>query len=186
MQEIELFKTFIRPLDQLDIHYMVTGSVASIIYGEPRLTHDIDIVLEISQGCLEEIPNSFNPTEFYCPPTEIITIENRRSLRGHFNIIHHETGYKADIYLVGDDAFNKWGLERRKKVELNNLDSIWIAPLEYVIVRKLQFFREGGSEKHIRDIQGMMEISGEMVNKDELIEWVDKFQLQNQWKQAIE
>ena len=66
---------------------MVNGAVASIIYGEPRLTHDIDLVLELSDEDAEELVEVFPLEEFYCPPIEILRLEIKRPQRGHFNLI---------------------------------------------------------------------------------------------------
>ena len=100
MQETSLFALFTNILEKAGIKYFVTGSVASMLYGEPRLTHDIDLVLEISQEDIPTITKIFPLETFYCPPEEVIATEIRRSQRGHFNILHHETGFKADIYLL--------------------------------------------------------------------------------------
>jgi hypothetical protein len=58
---------------------------------------------------------------------------------------------------------------------------IWIAPPEYVIVRKLEYFREGGSEKHLHDIEGMLRISGDVVRIAVVEEWVAELGLARQW-----
>ena len=68
MQEPELFLIFVRPLNVMNIQYMVTGSVAGIVYGEARLTHDIDMVLTIHARDAERISNAFPLSDFYCPP----------------------------------------------------------------------------------------------------------------------
>ena len=70
------------------------------IYGEPRLTHDVDLIVELNREPIARLPEVFPPTEFYCPPTEVIAEEVAREQRGHFNIIHHEKGFKADVYMM--------------------------------------------------------------------------------------
>ena len=135
---------------------MVTGSVAATFYGEPRLTLDIDLVLELSATELAELPLAFPVFDFYLPPEEVLAVERLRPARGHGNIIHHATGLKADIYFVGQDSFARWALSRRRIVHADDL-MVYLAPPEYVIVRKLEYFREGGSDKHLRDIRGMVQ-----------------------------
>ena len=92
MPEPNLFLIFVSRLNASGMRYMVTGAVASIIYGEPRLTHDIDLVLELDDESAQKIVEAFPLDEFYCPPIEILKIEVKRPLRGHFNLIHHELG----------------------------------------------------------------------------------------------
>jgi hypothetical protein len=112
MPEANLFLMFTQRLNTLGVAYMVSGSVAVIIYGEPRLTHDVDLVVVLDRGHTARLPKVFPPAEFYCPPTEVIAVELEREQRGHFNIIHHETGFKADVYLSGRDPLHTWRLAR--------------------------------------------------------------------------
>ena len=142
MREADLFLLFIKPLNRSELPYMVTGSVAGIIYGRPRLTHDIDLVLELGVENVNDFISLFPPEKFYCPPKEVIKTEIGRETRGHFNLIHHETGFKADVYPIGKDELHEWAMARRKKVEFDN-SQIYLAPPEYVIIKKLQFHKEG-------------------------------------------
>ena len=160
---------------------MVTGSVASIIYGEPRMTHDIDLVLELHAKNVRNFTRLFPPDQFYSPPQEIIKAEIAREARGHFNIIHNETGFKADIYPVGQDELHKWAMDRKQKVKIGQSD-IWIAPPEYVIIRKLQYYREGGSSKHLRDINKMLEFSSKAIDTPSLNRLVAKYDLSKEWQ----
>lgn len=165
--EGNVFLLFTRRLNALGIRYMVTGSVASIAYGESRLTHDVDIVVEIRRADVERLAAAFPLSEFYLPPAEVMTIEVNRPQRGHFNIIHHDTGFKADIYPCGRDRLSIWGMEKARKVVVEDCD-VWFAPAEYVILRKLEYFREGGSEEHLPDIEGILAASGDIIDVEEI------------------
>lgn len=142
-------------LNATAVQWMTTGSIAAMTYGEYRVTNDIDLVLILDEASVSELTNAFPLQEFYCPPAEVLREEAARPERGHFNLIHHDTAFKADIYLGGSDPLTRWALERRRKVPLGD-SVLWVAPPEYVIIGKLEFYREGGSEKHIRDIRGML------------------------------
>ena len=185
MPELNLIKIFTSRLKAINVEYMITGAVASVIYGEPRLTHDIDIVLEVTKGKEDSIVTIFPADEFYCPPPEVIKVEASRALRGHFNIIHHETGFKADIYLKGKDELHKWALSERRKLNIDG-EPVWVAPPEYVILRKLQYYREGGSDKHLRDIEGMVELLGDKIRLDQLKRMVEKHGLQKEWREVTD
>jgi hypothetical protein len=162
---------------------MVSGSVAAIFYGEPRLTHDVDIILELDFRAATQLPTLFPTSEFYCPPAEVVTAERMRQRRGHFNIIHVETGFKADIYVRGDDPFHAWALKRTNRVALGG-GSFMIAPIEYVIIRKLEFYREGGSEKHLRDIAAMLRVSADKLDANEIEQLVTERGLSEEWRKA--
>ena len=171
---------FIRRLNGLGIRYMVTGSVASIAYGEARLTHDVDIVVEIRSDDADRLGAAFPESDFYLPPPEVIKIEVNRAQRGHFNIIHHETGFKADIYPCGRDRLSLWGLQEARKIVVEDCD-VWFASPEYVILRKLEYYREGGSEKHLRDIEGILAVSGDTVNADEIEKRAQSLGVRAEW-----
>lgn len=183
MLEPDLFLVFLEPLNRAAIPYMVTGSVAGIVYGEPRVTHDVDLVVELDVHRIEDFVTLFPEEEFYCPPVAVIRAEVSREMRGHFNLIHHATGFKADIYPVGQDPLHQWAMGRRQAVEIEQ-QQVWMAPPEYVILRKLQYFQEGGSDKHLRDIRSMLEVSGAAINRTELETRVSRLDLSEVWKKV--
>jgi hypothetical protein len=185
MPEANLFLMFTQRLNTLGIPYMVSGSVAVIIYGEPRLTHDVDLVVVLECGHIARLPEVFPPVEFYCPPAEVIAVELAREQRGHFNIIHHETGFKADVYLSGRDPLHAWGLARTRHLEVEG-QTLVVAPPEYVILRKLEYYREGGSEKHLRDIRSMLNASSAAIQTAELQRQITARGLQEEWRQVQE
>lgn len=165
MPEHNIVEIFASRLNKLAIPYFVTGSIATIVYGVPRLTNDIDVVLHIKRGTAHRIVAAFSLEAFYCPPIEVIISETMRTNRGHFNIIHHETGLKADMYLVGKDPFQKWAMENKRIITYLGLE-IPLAPPEYVIIKKLEFYKEGGSQKHLDDIKGVWENSLDIIDRD--------------------
>jgi hypothetical protein len=183
MRETELFLMFTRRFDQLGKPYMVSGSVAAIVYGVARLTNDVDLVSHLDFVSSRRLPELFPSAEFYCPPPEIIGVEIARSRRGHFNILHIESGFKADVYLHGDDPLHAWGLSRARREKIGT-GSLTVAPPEYVIIRKLEYFEEGGSEKHLRDIRSMLETQKDSINLIELQTMIEERDLTDEWKKA--
>ncbi len=183
MPEPEPFLIFTRKLEDLGLRYMVAGSIASIYYGEPRLTNDVDIVLVLPFEDVERFSAAFPLDEFYCPPSEILRLEQQRGERGHFNLIHHETGFRADMYLARQDELHQWGLGHVRQVILG-ADSFRLAPPEYVIVRKLQFYREGRQDKHLRDIRRMLVGLGDDWNREDLLRIVGRYGLTEEWRKA--
>lgn len=181
MPGVELFLLFVRPLQQAGFRYLVTGSVAAIFYGEPRLTLDVDLVVFLNDRNMASLADMFPSSDFYLPPPETIAAEARREQRGHFNILHLETGFKADFYLTGRDELEAWAFRFKRCVQYEG-ETVALAPPEYVIVRKLEYYREGGSEKHLRDIRSMMAVSGEQLNQPSLQDWIQRRGLQVQWK----
>jgi hypothetical protein len=185
MPEANLFLMFTQRLNSLGLAYMVSGSVAVIIYGEPRLTHDVDLIAVLEREDIARLREAFPPAEFYCPPAEVIEVEMAREQRGHFNIIHHESGFKADVYLSGRDPLHAWGLARARQLEVDG-QVLVVAPPEYVILRKLEYFRDGASEKHLRDIRSMLNTSPVAIQSAELEQQIAARGLHEAWRQVQE
>lgn len=180
----ELIDTFIRPLIEHDIRYIITGSVAAMVYGEPRLTNDIDVVVKIQSSDIPKLIQAYPEADFYLPPAEVIETELLRGSRGHFNIISQHSMLKADVYLVGSDPLQRWGMEQAKTLDIDGMPVRFAAP-EYVILRKLEFFREGGSEKHLRDIAAMLSESSDEIDQSTLLQRIHQLGLEPQWQAAI-
>lgn len=178
------FLIFTRKLSELGLRYMVSGSVASIFYGEPRMTNDVDIILVLHRDQAARLARAFPPAEFYCPPEEVLRLELAREQRGHFNLIHHDTGFKADIYVGGRDPLHAWGFAHAITADIDG-DAVVFAPPDYVIIRKLQFFREGGSQKHLRDISRMLLGLGNDWDRENLARMIVDHALSAEWREAL-
>ena len=181
MQDPDFVSLFVAPLEAAGISYMITGSVASSIYGEPRNTLDIDLVVLIQPHQIPLLPQLFPEDDYYLPPQDVVAIESRREAHGHFNIIHHQTGLKADIYLSRNHPVLPWALSHTRRVQTANCE-ITIAPPEYVIVHKLDFYRESGHQRHLRDIAGMIE--QQELDHEFLKTSIQSLGLQSQWQAA--
>ncbi|MFA5056939.1 MAG: hypothetical protein WC485_02395 [Opitutaceae bacterium] len=173
---------FVRGLAALGVPYMVTGATAAIIYGQPRVTNDLDVVLALDAGAVLRIETVFPSAGFYVPPVEMIQAEQARPRHGHFNIIHHDSGYKADVYLAGSDPLHAWALSRRRLVPWTSGLMIEVAPPEYVILRKLEYYREGGSTKHPADIRAMLAVTP--VDRALIETWAGRLGVEAVWSQV--
>ena len=184
MQLPKLIEPFIHRLEQVGRPYMVTGSTAGILYGEPRMTHDVDVVIDLKMKDVPAFVAAFPREEFDCPSEDVLAIEVRRGQRGHCNVIDHTTGFKADVYIAFDDL-HRWALAHRHVLDLDGL-RVPVAPAEYVVLRKLEYYREGGSEKHVRDIRAMLEVSGDSLDRAFLDEHIHARGLAAAWATVTE
>lgn len=178
MTEPDLIALFIAPLERVGVSYMITGGVASVIYGDPRFTRDVDVVMELGQAAVTRLAGAFDHEDFYVPPLEVLAEEAGRSRGGHFNLIHRETALRADVYLAGDDPLHAWAFGRRERMEVEGA-AIWVAPIEYVILRKLQYFQRSGSERHVRDVAMMLRISDDAIDFEALRDWSVRLELED-------
>lgn len=171
--EPDLLGLFVAPLDRLNVRYMVTGGVAAVVYGDPRFTRDVDLVLELEAAQVGPFVAAFDGGDFYVPPEEAVVQEVGRREGGHFNVIHRDTALRADIYLAAGEL-HRWALERRRRIDVADGLSIWLAPPEYVIVRKLEYLRASGSDRHLRDVAMMLRISGPLIDESAVDDWSER------------
>jgi hypothetical protein len=105
----------------------------------------------------------------------------QREARGHFNIIHQHSALRADCYLPGTGELARWELAHRRRLSLGNAEA-WFAPPESVMIHKLVFHREGGAEKHLGDIRGILVATP--VDRSLIAAWVDRLGLAESWSSA--
>jgi hypothetical protein len=178
-----LISLFVRPLNQLRIPYLITGGVASVIYGEPRFTRDIDLVVRLQARDAARFAQTWPATDFYVPPVEVIEEESRRPLHGHFNVSHLQTAMRADVYLPGEDPLTAWALGHPVARHVDD-DEVLVAPIEAVILSKLRYYQMGKSDRHLRDIGQMLRISRDLVDVPELERWAARLGIVREWEAA--
>ncbi|MFN8580862.1 MAG: hypothetical protein U0163_07805 [Gemmatimonadaceae bacterium] len=182
MRATDLVSIFAPAFNAAAVEWMIVGGVASIVYGEPRLTQDLDIVASVQQTDVMHLVQQFPAPAFYCPTREVIAEEASRDAFGHFNLLHLETGARADVYLSGRDPLALRGLAQRKAVELAGMH-VPIAPPEYVILHKLRFRLQGASERHLRDVRAMLRVLGDTVDLAALEQDATELGLTAAWRE---
>lgn len=182
MAPSELLGQFVSVLERLNLRYLITGSMATIAYGEPRFTNDVDIVVALPPEHVEAFCASFPEEEFYCYPEAVARAVEERS---QFNIIHFESGLKFDVIVPDDGEFDRSRLSRGVRMPAAPGFDAWFASPEDVILKKLEFYREGGSEKHIRDIVGVLKLDPGRIDRAYLGEWVSRLGLDGIWNDVL-
>lgn len=174
----ELLEIIARVFDRLGIPYLVTGSVAAMAYGEPRLTNDIDVVAGIEESHIAGVLAAFPPEQFYVSEDAIrIAIRYRKQ----FNIIHALSGLKVDVVIRDDTPFNISRFHRTRRIKAGEGFEADFASPEDIIIMKMLYYKEGGSEKHLRDIMGIVKISGAGIDNAYILGWAEKMALTEVW-----
>ena len=166
-------QSVLKILEASGFDYMIVGSVAGAIYGEPRLTRALDLVVDIPVLAAVKFPALFSPHEFYVPPQEILSQEITR--QGSIKLLHHQSGLKVDFVFRKQNAHSRIEFSRRRRLEILTGLEAWIAAPEDVIIAKLRFYREGQSEKHLHDIRGI--IANTPLDRDYLEHWINELDL---------
>lgn len=182
MEPSELLARVAKTLKRLGVPYLVTGSMATTAYGEPRFTNDIDIVANLGVDQVPEFCEDFPSPEFYCWEPAVADAARRRA---QFNIIHIESGFKVDMMLTSDSPFDRARLARARSLETAGATVSFASP-EDVIIKKLQYFREGGSEKHLRDIVGVLKVQANGIDYEYIAEWTSRLGLPAEWQLVVE
>lgn len=157
MEPTELLRRVGDELDRLGCPRFTTGSVASMVFGEPRFTNDIDVVVRMDERQARLLAAAFPGEEWYASADAAADAVRRR---GMFNIIHVPSGLKADIIVARGSAHDDARFARVRRIELPGGRLEPFASPEDVVLKKLEFFREGGSQKHLRDIASMIAVQG--------------------------
>ena len=166
-------------LDQLEIPYMLTGSVVSSLQGEPRSTHDIDIVISLDSAKIEPFLQAFPASEYYVERTAIQqAIQNQ----GMFNLIDFQTGDKVDFWMLSSEPFYQSSFSRRYRENLLDI-SIPVSRPEDTILAKLRWAKLcGGSEKQYHDALRIYEVQYRNLDVEYLEDWARKLEVQSDWE----
>jgi hypothetical protein len=179
MDQSELLAYVVQQLDALGLDYLVGGSVASAYYGEPRFTNDLDIVLLLPLNRIRELIAAFPEPEFYMSED---AVRGALANGSQFNVLHVDGGLKIDFFLpYANEEFAKSQFARRRREEASEQLFVMFGAPEDVIIKKLEYFREGGSEKHLRDIASMLKIQKQGIDFRYIEEWVTRMSLTSEW-----
>jgi hypothetical protein len=167
-------------LEDAKIPYMIVGSFASTVHGEPRTTHDLDIVIDPSPPALDHFLAHIDMDAFYVDPDTARDALRRRAM---FNIIDMRSAWKVDLVMRKDRPFSREELARRTEQEILGI-VVPTASAEDTIVAKLEWAKQGVSERQISDVVGILRVRGESIDRAYVVRWVEALGLEKQWELA--
>lgn len=178
MSQPELLRRVVEVLDRAGISYMVTGSVASSLQGEPRSTHDLDLVIAVDQSRIEDLLAGFPRPGFYADAEAA-----REAVRtsGMFNVIEVEEGDKVDFWLLTNDPFDRSRFARRYEEEVFGI-RLQVSRPEDTILQKLKWVKmSGGSEKSYVDALRVYEVQAGGLDLGYMQEWAERLGVEDLW-----
>ena len=140
--QLQVLQTVAIRLERTGISFMLTGSVAMDFYAVPRMTRDIDLVIEIDPSKADGLMEAFRD-DFYFEPEAIKEAIGRK---GMFNLIHRQAIVKVDFIVRKDDEYRKVEFGRRRRVDLSDGIPVWIVSPEDLLLSKLIWMRDSGSD----------------------------------------
>lgn len=174
MSQQELLGLVVSALREAGIDYMLTGSIVSSLQGEPRATHDIDLVVEIPLGKLPRLLRFFPESRFYLSEAMAREAIAHESM---FNLIDTQAGDKVDFWILKADPFDRSRFARRQLVSSFGLD-LFVSTPEDTILMKLRWADlSGGSEKQFTDALRIYEVQSQGLDLDYLELWAGRLNI---------
>ena len=177
LTELDILRDVTRKFDQLNIQYMLTGSLAMSYYSQPRMTRDIDLVVNISQTSIKKMETLFIADYYISIDSVIKAIDNEFM----FNLIHTESSIKVDCIVRKKEEYRLTEFERRQKIRLTDFD-IYIVSKEDLIISKLIWFKDSNSELQKKDIKNLL-VSG--YDNDYLQRWILRLNLKKHYEDVL-
>ena len=183
MSQQELLTKVIQVLDQAEIPYMITGSVVSSLQGEPRSTHDIDIVVAIQKSKAHDLVEAFPFPDFYLDEDSMLDAIQRQSM---FNLLDLSEGDKVDFWILTDEPFDRSRFARRYREAFMGLN-LQVSSPEDTILAKLRWAKlSGGSEKQFTDALRVYEVQYGRLDIEYLEDWAKKLDVESLWNRLTE
>jgi hypothetical protein len=168
MSQPALLTRVVEALEAAGIPYMLSGSLASSLQGEPRATHDIDLVIDVSPESGARLAAALSAPDLYLDERTVADATRSRTM---FNLIESSSGDKVDFWLLTEDAYDAARFARRLNVDVLGRQLLVSAP-EDTILMKLRWSREsGGSEKQRLDALRVYEVQAGVLDEEYLDRW---------------
>lgn len=162
------------------VPYMFVGSVASSYHAEPRMTRDLDIVIDPQPESLRALVRALAAAGLYVDPD---AAGEALADRSQFNVIDPSSGWKADLIIRKERPFSREEFARRQSAEMLGATA-FVATAEDTIIAKLEWARAGGSDRQVRDVRSILSVSGDRLDRTYLDRWVNELGLQDLWQRA--
>lgn len=176
----DLLSRLVPALESARVPYMLTGSVASSAHGVPRSTRDLDIVIAPTRAQLMALIGQFPSSHYYADEQQALEALANRS---QFNVIDLASGWKIDFIIAEDSEHGRNAMQRRKRIEVAG-NAVYVASPEDVIIAKLRWAKQGGSDRQLQDVAGIAGMQGSNLDLAYVERWVCEFSLQQQWQAA--
>jgi len=169
-------------LMSLQVDYYITGGSSAIMYGEPRTTRDIDLVLAIALARIDDLVMELERSGFYIAGLDEVKSGQSKILQ----VIQMEAIARADLMIAGDLPFDLIQFERKLAIEVWEGQVLYYASAEDVILNKLLWRVQSGSEKQWRDVLGILKVQGDLLDFSYLQEWAMSLNVLDDLNMAIE
>lgn len=159
---------------------MVTGSFASSLFGEPRATHDIDLVSALTEDRIDELVSQFAHPAYYLSRDAVLEAVVNGTM---FNLLSIDEGDNVDFWMMTNEPFDQARFSRKIRKTIGGI-SVWISTPEDTILAKLRWCKlAGGSEKQLTDALRVFEVQHGAIDENYLDVWATKLDVTDLWNQ---
>jgi hypothetical protein len=167
---LNLLKKVTTALENENIEYMISGSMALVTYTIPRMTRDIDIIVELKMTDVDKFMAIFEQGYYAHRPA----IEEAIKRQEMFNIIDFESGAKIDFMVKKNTEYRV--NEFRRKIRSSSFGfEAWVVAIEDLILSKLVWIQDYQSERQMDDIRELMK--NKQADKKYITDWCKKLNI---------
>ena len=178
--ESEFLVDVLGRLNQVRVDYMLTGSMASNYWGIPRTTHDLDFVVVLEPGQVDQLAESFSEGLF----VQADSVRSALRPPHQFNILDEQSALKANFWVLRDSTFEQAAFARRIQVDLFGVTT-WIATAEDVILHKLYWNKLTPSDRQLQNAAGVYAVQAGALDEPYLAKWAASLQVEQQWSDLL-
>lgn len=176
-----VLRTVVDLLNTAGIDHMLSGSVATAYYAEPRATQDIDVVVEVEREQIDSLVAGLRKAGFYVDEE---AAHGALRSAGQFNAIDPGSGWKADLIMRKPRPFSIEEFRRRQPARLLGIDT-WVATHEDLILAKLEWSSMGDSELQRRDVRALVRAAGESLDREYVERWAEDLGVADEWVRIL-
>ncbi len=180
MSQQDLLIKVVRLLDEVGVDYMVTGSIASSLQGEPRATHDIDLVVAMTHDVAPRLVEVFRAPDYYLDPE---AVKQAIDTKGMFNLLAITTGDRVDFWMLTDEAFDRSRFARKRSEPVFGIRLQVPTPEDTILAKLLWSKNAGGSAKQLGDVLRVYEVNAPSIDIAYIDHWATQLSVMDSWSE---
>lgn len=183
LEQDRAFGGVIDILEAVGIEYAIWGGVAVVMYGEPRFTRDMDVVVRLHHSQSGTLARLLEEDGYYV---------SAESIRGavdtgfYFNVIHLQTGIKVDFCVAKRDPVYNWAFDHRRAMGFGEFRQASFMPPESIILTKLRAYQDSASTRHLDDIESILRVSGPQLDLEYISREAAKMEALATWRELLD